>query len=45
MRLFAYAYLINPTKFEARGCKVNCVKVEKLPTLIQYEKERRGIEC
>jgi hypothetical protein len=25
-------------------CKLNCVKVENLPTLIQYGKERRTIQ-
>lgn len=27
----------------SRGCKVNCVKVKKSPTLIQYEQKRRTI--
>ena len=32
---------INAPNF---GCKVNCVKVKKSPTLIQYEQERRTIQ-
>ena len=31
--------------YPERGCKLNCVKVENLPTLIQNEEERRTIEC
>lgn len=40
------AYKNGERKFllTKRECKVNCVKVEKIPTLIQHEKERR-IEC